>query len=376
MMAQEGMRVIVVGAVPPPANGMTVFTQMVLNSSLSQQFQIRHLDTSYPSGIPNMGRFNLGAIARTLRQFKQIRSMLYGFQPQIVYMPISYTTLGLLRDTVLIWIAHRQGARIIVHLHNNDKVFQIASPLIRRLLKMACSRIDRAVIVHSMYQAAFVPFLSPERVVAIPNGIPDIAGTYSGISEQCLQLDNPHQILFMSNLQHEKGFLDLIQAIPLIRAKHIQVRFVIAGSVWEATAVEEARKFLLDNNLHNIVIWPGSVVGEAKSRLFLQSDVFAFPTYYSGEAFPIVILEAMSAGLPIVATDHMAIPQIVIHERNGLIVPKRDPVALAQAIIRLLDDDELRERIGRANRSEYLEKYTAAKCIQRMGDLFEKVLAD
>ena len=79
-------------------------------------------------------------------------------------------------------------------------------------------------------------------------------------------------------------------------------------------------------------------------------------------------------GLPIVTTNHGALPEIVIHERNGLIIPKRDPFALTQAIVRLLDDDELRERIGRTNRAEYLEKYTAEKCIQRMGDLFEQVL--
>ena len=70
MMVQEGRRMIVVGAIPPPANGMTVFTQMVLDSSLRRRFQIRHLDTSYPNGLPNMGRLTVGTVARTLRQLR------------------------------------------------------------------------------------------------------------------------------------------------------------------------------------------------------------------------------------------------------------------------------------------------------------------
>lgn len=372
MKFQNKKKVIIIGAIPPPANGMTILTQQILNSDLNHKFQIRHLDTSYPSGFPNMGKFNIGTVFRTIRQIIFLESLLSEFAPQIVYMAISYKPLGLLRDMIMVYISHWKGARIIIHLHNNDKVFQEAKPFVRCMLKNICHYISYAVVVHDVYKTAFNPFLRAEKVIAIPNGISDIAKIDWKNKNEIPESSNT-RILFLSNLQLEKGFLDLIHAIPLIRSRYDRVMFTFAGAVLEPLAVQEAKEFLQSNNLVDAVDWQGAVVGEAKINLFQQSDVFVFPTYYHAESFGLVILEAMAMGLPIVATDHMAIPEIAVHGVNGIIVPKQDPISLANAVISLLEDEGLRERIGRVNRAEYLEKYTETIFIQRISDIFDKV---
>ena len=102
----------------------------------------------------------------------------------------------------------------------------------------------------------------------------------------------------------------------------------------------------------------GVHVDREKALDYAWADVFALPSRYPPEGQPLVLLEAMAAGVPIVSTRHSGIPHTVRDEREGLIVPPGDVPALAGALRRLMDDAELRARLGRAGRARYEELYT------------------
>jgi glycosyltransferase involved in cell wall biosynthesis len=103
-------------------------------------------------------------------------------------------------------------------------------------------------------------------------------------------------------------------------------------------------------------------------------DVYCLPSVYEG--MPLSILEAWSAGKPVVATDVTGIREIVIHETNGLLVPVNDPQALADQFHRVLGDRELRERISLQGQRFALEKCTMAGMVRQYEELYEQVAGD
>ncbi len=103
---------------------------------------------------------------------------------------------------------------------------------------------------------------------------------------------------------------------------------------------------------------PGGIYGSAKERLFHESDIFVFPTFYEHEAFPLVNIEAMRAGLPVVSSNEGSIPEMVIDGLNGYIVDPKNIEQLADRVLRLIEDPELRNKMGKAGRKIYENSFT------------------
>ena len=151
-------------------------------------------------------------------------------------------------------------------------------------------------------------------------------------------------------VNRHKGQLYLIQAVRQLRERCPNLQLVLLGSGADEGLLREAAQGL-DNVLfagfqHNLGDWLAAL------------DVFAFPSLYEGLGS--VLLDAMQAGLPIVASEVGGIPEVVQHEGNGLLVPPADAGALAQAIRRLYEDRALRERLSAAGRA-LAQRYSPAR---------------
>ena len=121
----------------------------------------------------------------------------------------------------------------------------------------------------------------------------------------------------------------------------------------------EARRYVATRGLQGVVFL-GRVTDAEKAQLFRTADVYCSPAT-GGESFGIVLLEAMAAGTPIVASDIHGYKGVVRRGREGLLVPPRDPKGLAEAIARLLDDPELRARMSEAGQARAAGVQLAAR---------------
>jgi rhamnosyl/mannosyltransferase len=118
-------------------------------------------------------------------------------------------------------------------------------------------------------------------------------------------------------------------------------------------------------------------LGQAQTQaLFSVCDVFCLPSIVRAEAFGVVLLEAMAVSRPVVTTNipGSGVPWVNAHEVTGVNVPVSDPVALAAALRRLLADEALRERMGRAARERYLKLFTADLMVSATADLYQRLL--
>lgn len=121
-----------------------------------------------------------------------------------------------------------------------------------------------------------------------------------------------------------------------------------------------------------MVTYVGRKVREEKEAFFRQADIFVFPTYY--ETFGLVNLEAMEYKLPVISTNEGGIPDIVKDGENGLICEKQNPVSLADCIAKLLDDEELRVKMGSAGHEKFCREFTLDKFENRMRDILNQNL--
>lgn len=166
------------------------------------------------------------------------------------------------------------------------------------------------------------------------------------------------RIFFLSNLLIDKGVLTLLDACKRLKEQGKVFRCDFVGGETADMDAERFEQECVERGLTDCVTYHDRKYGEEKLPFFQQADVFVFPTYYSNECFPLVLLEAMEQGLPCISTNEGGIAAIVDEGEMGFLVPCREVAPLAERISILLKDEALRKRFGEAGRIKFEEEYT------------------
>ena len=172
----------------------------------------------------------------------------------------------------------------------------------------------------------------------------------------------------LANLYPTKGLEHLLVAIAEVRKAEPSVRLLVVGEGPERDRLESLAR---THDLDRSVAFVGAMADPW--RILLEVDVFVLPS--TKEGLPFALIEAVAAGMPIVATRVGGIPEIVADGRSGLLVPPGDPVALSQAICRLLQDRPLAAAMGEeAQRTFHQSGFTAEAMVASTADLYRRVL--
>ena len=156
---------------------------------------------------------------------------------------------------------------------------------------------------------------------------------------------NPHGpiVLTVARMSPEKGLIYLVEAARIVVNNIPDVKFVIKAFLSSKKYEEKIRDLIHQYNLQkHFVVLGGSPYSEMP-KYMAAADVFALPSI--SEGLGLVVLEALATGVPVVASRVGGIPDILIHEYNGLLVEPRDVEGLAEAIVRILSDDKLKRRL-------------------------------
>jgi phosphatidylinositol alpha-mannosyltransferase len=217
----------------------------------------------------------------------------------------------------------------------------------------------------------FIDRYFPGDYKVIPNGV-DIDRYRRAVPIARWQ-DSTMNILFVGRHEPRKGLLELLKAFRILRKTECRCRLLVVGS---GPQEREARRYVLTRRLRGVEFL-GRVTDNEKAQLFQTADVYVSPAT-GRESFGIVLLEAMAAGTPVVASDIHGYKGVVRRDREGLLVPPRKPRALAAAIGRLLADDDLRARMGdsgRARAAEYSWERVTARVDAYYGFVIRRLAA-
>ncbi|WP_017324172.1 glycosyltransferase family 4 protein [Synechococcus sp. PCC 7336] len=210
------------------------------------------------------------------------------------------------------------------------------------------------MITNSQYSQREIESLGfpAQNITILPPGLEQKV-VNSDNPSQPLQLENP-AILCVAHCIPRKGILELVEAFATIDRQNYVLH--IAGKTdKDARYYRKLRSRVESAGLANAVIFHGRTDDNTLHQLYQQSDLFVLPSYKEG--FGIVLLEAMHYGLPIVATNVTALPELVRDGETGLLVPPQNSQALAEALQKLIDRPDLRARLGRAGRQQLLPNY-------------------
>jgi glycosyltransferase involved in cell wall biosynthesis len=185
---------------------------------------------------------------------------------------------------------------------------------------------------------------------------------------------NPHPlILSVGRLVEKKGFPDLLLALGQLKRRGLSFRCAIYG---EGPLSGELAATIERLDLRDEVVLPGAVAQRDLIPVFQQADIFALAPFVTEDGdrdgVPNVLVEAMACGLPVVSTAVSGIPELVAHERNGLLVAPHDPEALADALAELINDRERRARLGAEARRTVVEHFDLRAAARELVGLFER----
>ena len=359
-------RAIVIGPLPPPSHGVAVSTALALaNGDLRRRFDVVHLDTSDSRGRANIGRWDVENVRLALANALRLIRLLRGSRG-VVYLPISQNVPAFLRDSLFIVVARARGWRVAAHLRGSELRDVCArAPLPFRLwARLTLRLLDSFGVMGDSLRPAVAGLVSPERVVVVPNGTPDPQpGPWD---------ESRSTVLFLSNLRRRKGVREAVEAALVVVDRNPAARFVFAGD-WEDDALEaelRARAASAGERIRFV----GSVDGDEKRDLLVSSAALLFPPV-EPEGHPRVVLEAIAAGLPVVTTDRGAISETIVDGECGFVLPDPDPAELADRVLDLLQDGELRKRLADGARARYQDRFTQERADAVFADWLWRVHA-
>ena len=214
----------------------------------------------------------------------------------------------------------------------------------------------------------FVSRYFPGEYRIIPNGV-DV-DAYRNARPFPEYRDGKLNILFTGRLEPRKGATYLMRAYAALKKRQPDTRLIIVGV---GPQLGELRRFVRDRRVGD-VLFAGRVSDADKARFFRTADVFCAPST-GQESFGIVLLEAMAAGLPVVASDIHGYKKVVQRNVSGLLVEPRDAVALEAALERLLHDAELRASLGAAG-ARRAPEFDWSHVTAQLVELYEKVIGE
>src|SRR5262249_14198090 len=154
-----------------------------------------------------------------------------------------------------------------------------------------------------------------------PNGILDWGSGHP--RDPVARRAGPPRVLYLSNMRESKGALVALEALALLRDRGVPFEAVFVGAPSDRQCLTRFASMMAERDLARVVRYVDPKYGEEKMGVMSEADIFVFPSFQ--ECLPLVILEAMSAGLPVVATAQGGVPDLVEDGRSGYLVPVGDP---------------------------------------------------
>ncbi len=339
---------------PPPVHGSSIVGRNIYNSKIiNKKIKANYINLSLSNSVSKVKSVN---ILKILYSFVIIVKVFYSIifnRPNLCYMALTVSGLAFFRDIMIISLLKIFRIKIVYHMHNKGVANYQNRFIYNILYRYAFNNVDVILLSNRLY-GDIEKYIKPCRKYVCPNGLLDNAKKY----KKSLNISNtPVKLLFLSNLIKSKGVFVLLDACKILEGKGYDFHCYFVGSEGDIdrSTFEQALKKI---NFKNKVLYLGPMYDKNKDKILLESDIFIFPTFYPMECFPLVILEAMQFSTPVISTNEGGILDIIDDVENGFIVKQKDPIDLASKIEILMNDNNLRSRMGKKARIKYEQNFT------------------
>jgi glycosyltransferase involved in cell wall biosynthesis len=370
-LANQKNKILFILQLPPPVHGVSSINEIIIglfnNHSL---YQIDVIQLRFAKSFDRIRRKEFSKIIQLFRIYFQIKKKLKVFKPDLIYFSFMPIGIGFIRDYIFLKYIKKYKIKIILHFHNRGIYKYSVNPIYKYLYSSAFKDITIIHLSNSL-------LLEELRDIPLKNcncfSIPNTCKPF--INKRVLSLQKKTlELLYFSNIFPEKGCLIMLEAIKTIIKKYSNVRLTICGQPLRHKYENEIQDFINKNKMKDFVYYKGPVFDIEKEAIFLKSDIIIFPSYFTEECLPLVILEAMQAGLAIITTKIGVIEEVIKHDITGLLVEQKSKLDLIEKLETLIKDRELRLKLGHKAQELFNEKFSIQIYKRNFERIFSEIL--
>ena len=353
------MKILVVSQLPPPVHGSTVMTRRFMEALSKRGIDAFIIERPFSRSQEEVENVSFAKLLKIPLLFFRLLKALLFYKPTLTIFFITVELRSFIIDCSLLFLLRLFNVDYVLYMHGKglkrwgkESIFPI-----RFIANKILSASLGGIALGEKLKNDVNGYIPDERIKVIPNGIPDVA--YHRWKNRTQ--NRPKElltVLYLSNLIPDKGPMNFLKMAKRVLGEENEVRFIVAGPSESDEFTDSLMNYIKDEGLSDHVLMPGGVYGEEKNIIFENADIFVFPSYYSKEAFPLVNVEAIQWGLPVVSSDEGAVPEVVNDCLNGFIVNPKDIDGLTARVLTLIRDSDLRFRMGRIGREKFEQKYS------------------
>ena len=364
------IRVLIIGPTKP-LGGMENCVILHASLNLGEGFRLYHLDTKYHPIVRKAKILKLIYIYAFL--MPRMRHIIRNESIDIVHIH-STSFKNVFKNIQIQEMVKKLGAKSIIHIHGGyfDRFYSGLSPFLRKRLDWGLNRSDALICLSEGWEIFFTSTFKRTKVFVLENAI-DLE-PFREIGEyREYQNKGEFNALYLGRISEMKGVFDLLEVAKKLREQGTKVRFIIAGRS-ERGESSRLRWAIDDAKLTDWFELVGEVTGFSRDELFRKADCFVLPS--RAEGMPITVIEAFATGLPVVATKVGAVPEIIRHDENGMLVEPGDIDGLAAALARLALNDKLRQKLGRAGFEDARGRFSVQRWIDELRRIYTQVVGE
>lgn len=257
-------------------------------------------------------------------------------RPRVIYLSISRSKLGFIRDLYVFIVSYIFNKKVIVHLHGSDfRTFVENSGKLRVLIDFGYKNVHEAIVLSDEMRTQF-SYYPHIKVITVKN-------CYSFDRSNFVpnKIGQPIKLLFLSNLMRSKGIVELLEGVSKFDTSEVELK--LAGTfMGDEYLCEDAIQRKVESFLGPNIKYCGLVKGDDKEDLLNWANIIILPSYR--EAQPLVIIEGMAAGRYIISSGVGYIKGIIEHKKNGFIIEKINANSIYEAIrFAILNPSEIEE---------------------------------
>lgn len=358
---------------PPPVHGANIAGQYILQSNvINELFEADYINLTTEKKLNKIGGFSFQKIFIVIRLYARVFFSLISKRYDLCYMNINAKGNGFYKDfivVILLKIFHRK----IVYHYQNKGVSEGQGIWCLNLMYRFQFHNSNAILLSSLLYRDIAKYLPENNVFICANGVSRIEPMDIDVIRIKRTQKSIPEILFLSNMIKEKGVFVLMESARILTGRNVRFTIKFVGG-WVDVSEKEFSNYIKENDLEDCVCYAGIKYGAEKSSFFENADIFVLPTFYNNEAFPLANLEAMQYGLPIVSTSEGAIPDAVVDNVNGYLVKRRDANDLAEKLQYLIENPEIRNKMGDASRRRFEAYFTREIFEKNLTKIFKNII--
>ena len=386
-------RVLFITPLPPPVHGSSIVSEFIKNSKLiNDEMDCHFVNLSTSRSVGEIGKFHIVKLFRFFMSYLVVLSNLLTHHYDLVYLAITVGGVGFLKDCPFVLMAKLLSNKVVIHHHNKGMSKYVDRMPYKILYRFVYNNVKVILLSWNLYDDISA-VVKRENIMICPNGLPPKGSVKSKSDDNKVP-----NILFLSNLIESKGVFVVLDACRIMMQENLKFTVTFVGA-----ESKQINRDVLDESIKARGLTPDSGIeieyvgpqyGEDKEYYWRKADIFVLPTCY--ECFPLVVIEAMQHKLPVVSTNEGGIVDIVdnwneekqcgtgflVHsqvlrenccnESLGELTSEKEfektcafneirGKETAEALSRLVKDEQLRKKMGRAGYQKYLEQLILEK---------------